>query len=347
MLLGAGGNAGINFIKSLRLSGESYWILAADLSSYKVLPAPADHKVVVPPASRVGRLEALNAICRRYDIDLVHAQPDPEVRFLAEHQRDLAAPCFPIDLEILKQFADKAYCQQTWRDKLGIEFVVSAAVDTDEKTFDRLHAICGKVWVRARTGAGSKAALPVTTLAQARAWINYWVEARGMREDDFVLCEYLPGPEYAVQTVWHKGELIQTQARERLEFVFGSIMPSGQSSTPSLARSVRIPAVTETAHAAIRAIDPLPHGIYCVDIRTSQHGDLVPTEVNYGRFFTTSDFFAAYGCNGPHAYVQLALTGKADKAIDVIPPDIRWSRGLDREPLGYGEADTGLVEVWP
>ena len=37
----------------------------------------------------------------------------------------------------------------------------------------------------------------------------------------FLLCEYLPGRDYAVQSLWHEGELIQAKTCERLEYLFG------------------------------------------------------------------------------------------------------------------------------
>ena len=191
-----------------------------------------------------------------------------------------------------------------------------------------------KVWVRAIRGAGSRAALPVETAAQAVAWIRYWCETRGLKPTDFMLAEYLPGREFAFQSLWHEGQLVTSMARERCEYLFGNQMPSGQSSTPSLARTVHREDVNRIATQAVRAVDALPHGVYCVDLKENTLGQPCVTEINLGRFFTTSDFFSHAGCNMPAYYVQLAFGEPLPELLpyNVLDPDLYWVRGVDRAP---------------
>ena len=154
-----------------------------------------------------------------------------------------------------------------------------------------------------------------------------------------MVSEYLPGAEYAVQTFWVEGQLVHSQARERVVHFFANVMPSEQSSTPAVARTVSEPDVYETAYKAIKAFEPDPHGIYCVDLRRNHEGLPFPTEINYGRFFTTSDFFATLGVNTPAAYIDYMTTGYWASLIETLTDDIYWLRGLDREPfLVHGRA---------
>jgi carbamoyl-phosphate synthase large subunit len=56
------------------------------------------------------------------------------------------------------------------------------------------------------------------------------------------------------------------------------------------------------------------------------------TEINVGRFFTTSNFFAHAGLNMPAMYVELALTGKLaqkPKQLQPLKDNLYWVRMID------------------
>jgi hypothetical protein len=75
-------------------------------------------------------------------------------------------------------------------------------------------------------------------------------------------------------------------------------------------------------------------------MKTDAAGDIIPLEVNYGRFFTTSDFFSNLGVNGPDIYIQSALGHEVEPSVETITSPKTWIRGLDREPiLADGEND--------
>jgi carbamoyl-phosphate synthase large subunit len=335
LLLGAGGNAGINFVKALRLAFDDVYVVGLDRDRWNLVSSNADEQHLVTATTDDDKLRFVRDIAERAHVDFIHAQPDPEVRFLAAYREALAKWVFPHRLDLWERLADKLACQQIWSEKLalGFESAPLARLVDDPARFEALCAKTGKAWVRAVRGAGSRAALPVTTLAQAISWADYWVATRGMTYDDFMVAEFLPGREYAVQTFWTDGELVQSQARCRLVYFFGSLMPSGQSSTPAVAQIVDERDVYDAAYAAVRAIDPAPHGIYCVDLKRDANGRVVPMEVNYGRFFTTSDFFATVGVNTPAALVEYAKTGRRNVAIESVKDPYVWIRGLDKEPV--------------
>ena len=65
---------------------------------------------------------------------------------------------------------------------------VGDVIDVTAEMLDRYE----RVWIRARTGAGARASLPVRTSAQARNWVSWWIEEKGMAASDFMACEMLP-----------------------------------------------------------------------------------------------------------------------------------------------------------
>jgi carbamoyl-phosphate synthase large subunit len=171
----------------------------------------------------------------------------------------------------------------------------------------------------------------VASAAQAVAWVRWWTEEKGLSPADFMVSEFLPGRELAFQSLWREGELVTSQARERLAYLFGHLVPSGQTSTPSLARTVNRADVNELAVAAIRAIDPHATGVFCADLKEDARGRPLLTEINAGRFFTTSNFLAAAGLNMPHLYVKLAFGEPLPPLAqtDALDEGLYWVRMMD------------------
>lgn len=335
LVLGAGGNAGINFIKCLKLSHHPITVHGADMNKYYRIAGNADHWADLDYTSPEKKLESLQRYVEQRGINMIHAQPDQEVEFLLTHRIELLRQIFNHSLDAFKVFQDKLSCQKKWGPLFngflvwGLDEVVANPLLFEEL---REKAGSGPVWIRAIMGAGSRCALPVQTLEEAIHWADYWKVRKSMKYNDFMICEYLPGPEYAVQTFWVDGHLIQSQARQRLIPFFGALMPSGQSSTPAVAKTVKSKEVYKAAYKAITTLQSVPHGIYCVDLKSDQEGRIMPTEVNYGRFFTTSDFFARLDVNTPLAYVENHLLGARTKRIETIRDEWYWIRGLDKEP---------------
>lgn len=334
LLLGAGGNAGINFTKCAHMAG--YEVYGVDLSKYYLDSSNADVKLNIDFTSHQSKMTSILAAMDKHDIGMIHAQPDQEVGWLLKNKYMFEGKLFNHDLDIWSKFSDKLECQKVWSSTIK-PFTTCSFADAYAYPLlfsEMLYKGNGKVWIRAMKGAGSRAALPIQTMEQASNWASYWREMRGIPETDFMLCQYLPGKEYAVQTFWLHGELIHAQARERVIYFFGALMPSGQTSTPAVAKTISDKKVYSTAYQAIHSIDPYPHGIYCVDMKEDFEGDPIPTEVNYGRFFTTSDFFATMGVNTPAAYIQSVLNpqAKQDALINYLNPNYYWIRGLYKEP---------------
>jgi len=335
LVLGAGGSAAANVIDALRRARRGYRVVGADASPVKLHLSSADERVVLPRADAPSYVDALRCATERWACDVVHAQPDVEVLAVGAARDRIGARTYLPSQDVLELAGDKLRFAQRMR-SAGVTVPAAIAYESASQVVDvteELLADHERVWVRARVGAGARASLPVRTGVQADAWIRWWIDERNMAASDFMVSEMLPGREFAYQSVWQDGTLVAGQARERVEYLYGHLTPSGQTSTPSVARTVDEPAVDDLAVRAIRALDPVPRGAFCVDIKESAAGVPNVTEINAGRFFTTSNFFAAAGLNMPDMLIRCALGERpARVGSSPLPADLYWIRMVD---MGY------------
>jgi biotin carboxylase len=334
LVTGAGGAAAANFVHSLRLAPEPFHIVGSDTSKFHLELAPVDVRYLLPRADAPSYLDELNGLIAAEEVELVHPQPEQEVLALALSADRVEAATFLPSPETISLCQDKAtFAAQIT--EAGLPAPRFARAESEEGLLEATASILEsreQAWIRAVKGAGARASLPVNTPDQALAWARYWVERRGLSIDDFMVSEFLPGREFAFQSLWLDGRLVTSAARERLEYVFGHLMPSGQSSSPSVARTVQRNDVNELASRAVQAVDAKATGVFCVDLKEDEEGQPLVTEINAGRFFTTSNFLAEAGANMPYEYVRLALdesTGQGLPRFDAVEPDLYWVRMID------------------
>jgi len=338
LITGAGGSAAYNFRDALRLHSSDHHVVGSDVKPYHLELIDLASRYLVPPVSDPGYRAAINAIVEKEAIELIHPQPDVEVAWYARHHDEVGAPVFLPSAQAVDVCHDKMAFNARMADR-GVSVPVAFHVTSPETlkhALAELLELQPKLWLRAIRGAGSRASLPVNSFYQADAWIDYWRTFRGIDYGDFMASEFLPGPEFAWQSLWYQGELITSQARERVEYIFGNLTPSGQTSSPSVARTVNRDDVNSAGVAAVRAVMDEPHGVFCVDMKESADGQPKVTEINCGRFFTTSNFFPYAGLNMPAMYVELATTGRLSSPppaqFNVLPDDLYWVRMID---MGY------------
>jgi len=156
---------------------------------------------------------------------------------------------------------------------------------------------------------------------------------------EFMVQKYLSGRNIAWQSVWKNGTLLTSQARERVEYIYPNLAPSGITGTPTVQRTLNESKIDKAAVIAVTSVHKKPHGIYSVDLKENQDGQPIPTEINCGRFFTTSYFFAYAGqmfnnsilTNMPYVYVMNGLDKFVPygKNYNVLDEGIYWIRHID------------------
>ncbi|HKW95496.1 MAG TPA: hypothetical protein VJX92_26655, partial [Methylomirabilota bacterium] len=175
-----------------------------------------------------------------------------------------------------------------------------------ERIWDRLGRPA-RAWCRVRAGAGSRGAIAVGSPAQARSWITYWRDMRGVPITAFTLSEFLPGRDFGGQTLWRDGALVLVKTYERLSYLGGGSQPSEVSAVGALTKTVSEPLVAETCVRAVRAADRKASGVFAVDLKEDARGVPCVTEINAGRFTSTTNLLDLTGKHNMTAvYLKLA-----------------------------------------
>ena len=345
LVTGAAGSPGINFIDSLREAPEQFDIYAVDCNQYHLQWVDVDNKFLVPTCDHPDYLSILNEIIDEHKIDVIHPQPDVEVRFLSDnrdkiHARHFLPPRYTIDV-----LQDKHLSGLKWA-AAGIRQNPTMPANSIEEIVMACERLGLPFWMRATTGAGAKGSTLVENVATAFHWLEYW-KSRGSNWD-FIAEEFLPGRDYAWQSLWKDGKLITSQGRERLEYIYPHLAPSGRTGTPTVAVTVNNAAVNKIATECVLAIDSNATGIFSVDLREDKFGNPVPTEINCGRFFTTSHFYAKAGINMPYIYTKLALSEDPGEyaQYDPIEAGWYWIRHMDCPTVLVREEAIACTQPW-
>ena len=287
LLLGAGGPAGENFCRAVQLAG--HLVVGVDPDPWARALCAADW---TEPEARDQFSHC----------DFVHAQPDEEVLRLALMRREGGGPtgCMTLLPEALA--IDTAQDKLTCAGAIGDLAPPSMALWSEGDVAEAIKRFGWPIWVRARKGAGSLAALPVESVEIGVAWVNFW-KRRGVA---LMASPYLPGRNLSWTGVYDDGELVASAAKERLQLLGAERSPSGTSSTARVQQIVHRPDVNSIARQAVEALCERPRGVFMVDLREDVSGLPLVTEINAGRFGTTSLFFAQAGGNLPAVLVALA-----------------------------------------
>jgi carbamoyl-phosphate synthase large subunit len=340
LVTGAGGPAGVNFLRSLNSTEEKMELYGTDINKYHLEYAKSwtSEMFLVPRATSDEYISSLNQIIKEKSIELIHPQPDIEVSVISENREKLEAMTFLPTKETIKILQDKYRSASIWKDN-GFPSVKAIEIRSDKLEEDlekALSELGDKIWIRAKKGAGGIGSTPVENVETGISWIKYWI-SRGNKWD-FIAQEYFPGRNIAFQSIFKEGEIITSQARERIEYIYPYLAPSGITGTPTVAKTIHDDKINEMATKAILSVDSEATGIFCVDIKEDKDRNICPTEINAGRFFTTSYFFSAASkkfkvpkANMPYLFVKLAYKEKIPEGpkYNILPEGLHWIRHID------------------
>jgi len=345
LVTGAGSGGAENLINSLRKSSLDLIIYGSNMDEYLLAKSSADKIVWLPSAKEERYIEYLKKLIVKEGIHLVIPNNDTEVARISKDREKLPCKVFLPDKKTIE------ICQGKFKmyeilNKAGVPLAKSKLLKTLEDIDEFMKEFpAEKYWIRPKRGSGSMGATWVKNASQAKAWIKLWVELRGFRIEDFIISEFLPGRDYAFQSVWKDGKLIVAKMVERLAYIMSRNRLSNMSSSPSLAKTIRDDAALETIFKAIYAVSDRPHGNFCLDLKGNSEGKMCVTEFNIGRFCMITPIFDNTGkYNTAEVYVRCAL----DLPLDIEDPidieeDVFLIRELDTLPTIIRKKDLDQI----
>ena len=286
LVTGSGGIGGVNFVNALKIAKREYIISGTDFNKYYLELPNLDFKYRTPRHTDSKFLEKIKEIIDKDKIDFLHPSPHSEASVIAKEIDQINTATYLPRYDII--IRDKLQTQEILKrnDVPVAKTKTVNSLDEVESTKEKFRD--EKVWVRMKSGAGGKLSLLCETVEQIQDWIRIWVN-RGIAEySDFMIQEYLPGRNIACDSLWHDGKLIASFTRERLEYPFKHISPSGITGTPTVSRIIIDEKVNAISKKAILSSDSRPHGSYAIDLKGDVKDNPIVTEIDSGKFHTTT-----------------------------------------------------------
>src|SRR5258705_9533850 len=335
LVTSAGSGASGNLVRSLRAGNAALVIVGCHDDQFILKNSTADRNYLVPPLSHPTWARSLCRVVDTERIDLVIPTSDPDVAALSRVRGRLAGRVFLPRAATVRRLGDK-YGLTEWLRARGVPAPATYRV-TDLRRLERIFERLGnpsRAWCRIREGAGSRGAAPVGGPEQARSWIKYVRDMRGVPVSAFTLSEYLPGRDFGCQSVWKDGRLALAKASERRSCLGSGSQPSEVSAVGALPKTVREPGVLETAVRAIRAAARKASGVFAVELKEDAGGIARVTEINAGRFTSSPN---RLDLPGKHNMTAVYLDVAGGEPVDLSeeyegPEDHYMLRDIDAAP---------------
>ena len=345
LVLGAGAPAGVNSIDSLLLKNISCY--GADSNKYHIHLAN-EHALktyLIPHYTHKDHLYAINEIIEKKKIDFLYPQPTVEVKFISDNRDKINCKTFLPKKETVDICQDKYKSALIWYNNNLCEkpFLIDVRANLAKQELNYALKKYNKIWLRATKGSGGRGATPVENVETGYHWIRYWrskdwKKNTSWKQWEWMVQPYLSGRNMAWHSVWKDGKLICSQARERLEYIYPFLAPSGITGTPVVQRTLNEEKINQISELSILAVDKKPNGVFCVDLKEDKNGIPIPTEINVGRFVTTCYFFSKLGkqcnvekANMPYMYLLAGLDKEIPEGnkYNILPKNVYWIRHID------------------
>jgi carbamoyl-phosphate synthase large subunit len=338
LVTGAGGIGGVNFVRALRASKEKFFIIGTDFNPFYLQFPDVDVRTNSPRHSDPNFIKLLTKLIDENKIDFLHPQPSSEAQVVSKERELIDANIFLPKEEVIAR--DKL-ATQLILEKIGLPVAKTKTVQSTEMIDTAFESFKkDKLWVRSKSGAGGNLSLLCNNSEEAKLWINLWVKKGKAKFNDFMIQEYLPGRNLAWDSIWYEGKMIASFTRERLEYPFKHISPSGITGTPTVSRIIIDESINKLGENAVKAIDPMPHGNYAVDLKDDPSGKPCITEIDAGKFHSTTPLWGYISTkilqkepmkNLPYLYLLLGI-GEIDPPVlghDIYPEGLYLLRHID------------------
>src|SRR5262249_16813171 len=216
LVTSAGSGTGGNLMRSLRAGTAALTIVGCHDDQFILKNSTADRNYLVPPLGHSTWIRAARRVVEAEQIALLIPRTHVDAGQVARARAALGARvCLP-------RATGVALCGDNYRrtQRLRARGVPAPATHavTDLRGLDRIWERLGRparAWCRVRAGAGSRGAIAVGSPAQARSWITYWRDMRGVPVTVFTLSEFLPRRDFGGPTLSRGGAALLGEAYER------------------------------------------------------------------------------------------------------------------------------------
>ena len=352
LVTGSGGLAGVNFVRALRASSRDYHIAGTDYNKYHLLYPDVDARYLTPRHSDRSFIPRIVEIAKKEKADFLHPQPSSEAYVISSKREKVPCKVFLPPASVMRTGQDKLLSEKRLEAE-GIPTAKTVAIKNKADVTRAFSKLGKPLWARARHGAGGRLSLLCGDATEATLWIELWVRKGRLGYDEFILQEYLPGRNIAWDSIWKEGKLVTSYSRERLEYPFKHISPSGITGTPSVSRIIHDPRLNEVGQRAVKAIDAKPSGAYSVDVKESALGAPCITEVDAGKFHSTMPLWGYIAvkhlrlpeyANLADLYVRLGMgedVRDMPPKTDLLPDGYYLLRDMDVGAYLWREDDDG------
>ena len=286
LVTGAGGGGGNNMISCIKkLIKNDLKVIGTNCSKNYIFMSTADETYLAPEASEKNYLSKINDLRKKHNIHQIIPCNDREVLALSKSD-SLKEYLFLPNQDLISSVQNKSEFFKLANNasvRVPINYPLTSFEDLEEK-FNLLKNYSEKVWVRPQKGSGSKGATWVNTFDQAMIWIKLWVEMRKFKISDFQICEFLPGRDLNIQTIWDNGNFVCGTMVERLGYYGGEAKLSGMASTPSISRRIHCDTLAAQIELLGRNLPYKLNGSINIDIKADSNNVDCMTEINIGRF---------------------------------------------------------------
>ena len=339
LVTGSGGIGGVNFVRALKLFQDKFFIVGTDFNKYYLQFANLDVRIISPRHSDPNFIPLLNQLTEKHKIEFLHPQPSSEALVVSQNLDKISTRTLLPPPNVIS--TDKLETQKILS-KSGILVAKTKVIDNYdviENTFEELGG--GPLWIRSKSGAGGNLSLLCNNSTEAEYWMKLWILRGKANFSDFMLQQYLPKRNIAWDSFWYKGKLISSFTRERLEYPLKHISPSGITGTPTVSKIIVDDSVNRIGENAVKSIDEKPHGNYAVDLKEDNDGNWHVTEIDSGKFHTTTPLWGYISTkflkqdplhNLPYLYTMLGLEEISDPGFlgnDIYPEGLHVLRHID------------------
>ncbi|HYB45701.1 MAG TPA: hypothetical protein VEC92_04185 [Nitrososphaerales archaeon] len=347
LVTGAGGIAGVNFVRALHASARRYRVVGTDNSKYYIEFPDLAARYLSPRHDSSDFTRRIATIAKKERAGFIHPQPSSEALVLSESRGALPAPVFLPEPKVMETGQDKLESQRRLKAS-SVPVARTVTLDDLDSVGEAFARFTPPVWVRARHGAGGRLSLQCSSAKEATHWVGLW-QSKGVAVSEFIMQELLPGKNIAWDSIWKNGRLITSYCRERLEYPLKHVSPSGITGTPSVARTVHDKAVNSLGESAVKSIAARPDGAFSVDIKGDAKGRPCVTEVDAGKFHTTMPLWGyvafkhlglPWYSNLADLYVRLGTGEEPPSGLpkkDLLPAGYYMIRNIDSGVLLWRE----------